>query len=109
MPSRMRKATLLFVLFAAIATGFYSCKKSDGNDISDPGPGDFDKTAMLTQYADGLIIPAYSTLQEKIAGLQTASDAFIAAPSATTQDAVKAAYSETQLQYERVAGFQFGP
>jgi predicted lipoprotein len=64
---------------------------------------------MLTQYADGLIIPGYSTLQEKIAALRIASDAFIAAPSLTTQDALKAAYTETHLQYERVAGFQFGP
>ena len=109
MSLRMKKATLLVVLFAAIVTSFYSCKKSDPDGITDPGAGSFDKTAMLTQYADGLIIPAYTSLQEKVAALRTASDAFIAAPSAATQDAVKAAYTEAHMQYERVAAFQFGP
>ena len=97
------------LMFAATVALFYSCKKS-----SDPDPGSgpstgFDKTAMLTNYADNLIIPGYTAMQQKLAALQTASYAFLAAPSATTQAAVKTAYQETHLQYERIAAFQFGP
>ena len=107
--SRMRKVSLLFVLFSAFIVTFYSCKKSDPDTTTDPSNAGFDKTAMLKQYADELIIPEYAALQQKLAALQTASDAFVQAPSAATQAAVKTAYAAAHLQYEHVAAFQFGP
>lgn len=85
---------------------FLSCSKSSSPETETPS---FDKTSMLTSYADNLIIPAYQALQEKINSLQTAANAFADDPSSTTQNAVKTAYKEAHLQYERVEVFNFGP
>lgn len=85
---------------------FLSCSKSSNPETETPS---FDKTSMLTSYADNLIIPAYQALQEKINSLQTAANAFADDPSSTTQNAVKTAYKEAHLQYERVEVFNFGP
>ena len=105
----MKKVLLMFIACASIVT-YYACSKSSSSPDPAPGGGTgFDKTAMLTNYADNLIVPGYSTMQQKITLLQTASEAFLVAPSVTTQTAFKAAYVETHLQYERIAAFQFGP
>lgn len=105
----MKKLRLITIVFIALAGFLYACSKSDKTDDNPPDPGGFDKTAMLTHYAGNIIIPGYTTMQQKITALQTASDAFLSAPSVATQATVKAAYIETHLQYERIAAFQFGP
>lgn len=64
---------------------------------------------MLTGYADNVIVPAYKSMQQEIAGLKSASDAFIASPTATTQASLLAAFTKTHIQYQRIAAFQFGP
>lgn len=96
-------------MVAGVLALFYSCKKSSDPDPVPGGATGFDKTAMLANYADNLIIPGYAAMQQKLTALQVASDAFLTAPSAATQAAVKLAYQETHLQYERIACFHFGP
>ncbi|MFA6150892.1 MAG: imelysin family protein [Chitinophagaceae bacterium] len=103
----MKKITASFIAMALLLTSLFSCSKNETND--DIPANGFDKAAMLSSYADNLIIPAYEAMQQKIAALQTASDAFITNPNASTQAAVKTAYSETNLQYIRIATFNFGP
>lgn len=102
----MRKITYAITAIILTAT-FFACSKSP--DKVNPADNGFDKTGMLTNYADNLIIPAYKLMQQKVAALQTSSDAFIATPSLTTQASLKTAYTEAHLQFERIAGFDFGP
>ncbi|HEX6427671.1 MAG TPA: imelysin family protein [Niastella sp.] len=105
----MKKFSLVFVLLAASLATMYSCSKSSkGSDDGDTTNG-FDKSAMLTNYAESLIIPGYTALQEKLALFQTAADAFLTTPTTTTQDAAKIAYTALYLQYERTAVYQVGP
>lgn len=104
----MKKRSLIIALTVGIVV-FYACKKSTSGPEPSPTPGAFDKVAMLTDYADKIIIPGYSAMQQKILALQVASDAFLAAPSTATQAAVKTAYTDVHLQYVRIAAFQFGP
>jgi predicted lipoprotein len=109
----MRRIAKLILTTAALSTfitAFYACNKPDSTPSGDSvNSNGFDKTAMLKDYADGLIIPAYTALQQQLSALQTASEAFIQAPAPGSQAALKTAYTEAQLQYERVAAFQFGP
>lgn len=95
------------IIFVLAVTVFCACSKS--SDKGGEAPNAFDKTAMLTNYADNLIIPGYTALQQKLQVLQTASDAFLAAPTPVTQAALKTAYVDAQLQYERITSFHFGP
>lgn len=104
------KKSMLFIAIVTIVTSalFYSCSKSSSGSDTDP-ENSFDKKAMLTYYADNMIIPGYKQLQTAFAALKVASDAFLATPSDATQLAVKTAYRAAHLQYERVALYQFGP
>jgi predicted lipoprotein len=104
----MKKGLVLIAALISITTVFYACKKAPGPDTT-PVTGGFDKTIMLTHYADDLIIPGYTAMKEKLAQLQAASDGFLTSPSATTQAAVKTAYKDAHLQYQRIVAFQFGP
>lgn len=103
----MKKITASFIALTLLLTALFSCSKPENKD-NNPANG-FDKAAMLVNYADNLIIPAYASMQQKIAALQTASDAFIANPNAITQGVVKTAYTDAHLQYIRIATFNFGP
>src|SRR5215217_2674094 len=107
---QMRKAAFLIASLAVFSISFYACNKEDSGSGTDSAiVNGFNKTTMLTNYADNSIIPGYTAMQQKIAALQTASDAFLEAPSTATQAALKMAYTETHLQYERIAAYQFGP
>jgi hypothetical protein len=86
---------------------FTACTKPD-EPVNTGGTG-FDKTAMLTTCMDGIILPEYATMQQKMNVLQTVADAFLANPNPTTQASLKTAYNEAHLQYEHIAAFQFGP
>lgn len=104
----MKKLSLISISLALLTITFFACSKSTDKP-EDNNVNGFDKTAMLTNYADNLIVPAYAAMQDKINALQTASDVFLAAPSAATQESLKTAYTEAYLQYQRIAAFQFGP
>lgn len=102
--------TRLSFLVAGLSVILFSCSKnssSSGPDVE--APGAFDKTAMLTNYADNIIIPAYQHLQEDVDALVIAVNAFADGPSASTQNVVKEAYIQAHLQYENVEVFNFGP
>lgn len=105
----MKKTGVLIIAgLLAVSAGFVACHKP--KETAQPVATDgFDKSAMLANYADNVIIPAYKTMQEKIGDLKTASDAFVSGPSESAQAAVLAAYKETYLQYQRIAPYQFGP
>ncbi|WP_026464237.1 imelysin family protein [Adhaeribacter aquaticus] len=82
----------------------------DGNDKPDPTPDNgFDKTAMLTNYADNLIIPGYTNLQGQLQTLETAVNAFLNAPTTANQQTLKPIFKEAYLQFQRVSVYQVGP
>ncbi|MGC4057200.1 MAG: imelysin family protein [Chitinophagaceae bacterium] len=104
------RSFLLLLSFTILSVSclFLSCTKDKKTDDNNNTNG-FDKTAMLTQYADQLILPGYQKMQDQVSALQTASEAFISTPSTATQNELKTAFTAAYLQYQRVAAFQFGP
>ena len=85
--------TRLSFLVAGLFVILFSCSKNSSDTGPAPeSPGAFDKSAMLANYADNIIIPAYHHLQEDVDALVIAVNAFADAPSASTQNAAKEAY-----------------
>ena len=82
---------------------------SDGDNSEAAPESDFDKTAMLTSYADNLIIPGYTGLQQQLQKLETSLNTFLAAPTDANQQALKPVFKEAYLQFQRVSVFQMGP
>jgi predicted lipoprotein len=105
-----RKIAAAAITVLATATFIIACSKGGGGGTPDPvNPTGFDKTAMLTNYADNIIIPAYTTLQTQSAALETAVNTFLATPTAANQSALKIVFKDTYLKFEDVSVDQFGP
>lgn len=100
----MRTKTLLPLFFALCASLFFACGDKDGN--SEPN---FDRSAMLRNYADNLIKPAYNDLSTEIAILKTAINAFVANPSVSTLNASQEAWLKTYKTWLYASAYNFGP
>ncbi|WP_344853914.1 imelysin family protein [Pedobacter jeongneungensis] len=86
----------------------FSCGKKSP-DSENPTENGFDKSAMLANYADNVIVPAYLGLQQQLSPLEVAINAFLASPTQANQDLAKAAFKLAYQKFERVSSIQFGP
>ncbi len=104
---RSRSPYLLFVLLGSFT--LFSC--DNGTDPTDAPATSNDafKTAMLTNYADRIVIPAYGALNTNLATLETQLNGFLAKPSAATLEATRPAYKAAYLSYQATEAAYFGP
>ena len=86
----------------------YACSKSSNGDTDVNGADAF-KADMLTNYADNIIIPAYTDLQSKLGALDISLNTFLTTPSIATQADVKTTFRSAYLSYEKVSVAYFGP
>lgn len=98
---------IYFCLFGLVLLALSCGKKSNG--VDEPVTNGFDKTAMLTNYADNLIIPAYTDLQAQLLLLSPAVNTFLTSPTTANQQALLPLFRTAYLSYERVSFSQFGP
>lgn len=70
---------------------------------------DFDESAMLTNYADEIIIPRFGVLKIGVAHVNGAITAFNANPTVGTLNEVRVAFGPAYLAYQRCSSFAFGP
>jgi predicted lipoprotein len=97
----------LFALVTAFTLLVTACTEKDNTQV-EPG-NSFDKMAMLTNYADNLIIPAYSGMQQQLQLLEPAINTFLANPTAANQQALKPVFKDAFLQFQRIEVYQLGP
>ena len=102
---RLHPALLLLL----ITTLLSACSKDKGTTDPVQSSNDAFKTAMLTHYADAIIMPAYADLTAKLSALETQVNLFLDQPSAATLEAVKPAYKAAYLSYEATSAAYFGP
>lgn len=108
----MKKKVMGFAFIAALVTvTFYACSKNSSDGSPEPaGPAtDTFKTALLTNYANNLIIPAYSSFQQQLIALESSANAFLAAPTTITQQSLKISFRDSYLGYQKVSLLFFGP
>jgi len=98
----MKKIVIAFFLIASVI----GCSSSDNNETnSNQG---YDRTAMLTNWADNIIIPAFENYSTKVNTLSQAATAFTTAPDDTKLAAVRTAWLEAYTAYQYVAMYDFG-
>jgi predicted lipoprotein len=107
------KGYKLTIIMCAIAAGIilFACSKSsDGGDGPDGSSGNDEfKKNMLINYADNIIIPAYTDLQSKLVLLEGSINTFLAAPSGAAQQTLKTSFKTAWLSYENISVAYFGP
>ncbi|WP_405252454.1 imelysin family protein [Dokdonia sp. Asnod3-C12] len=95
----------------AIALFFYACGSDDTtittDDSGTDNTGNFDRSAMLTNWADNIIVPGYVDFSAKVNTLESATAAFTADASDLT--VVRAAWLDAYKTWQRVSMFEIGP
>ena len=95
------KKIFLFILTAALAS---SCASDNGESTKDQ----YDRSAMLHNWADNIILPAFQDYNTKITALKTAVGAFNAAPTTTALTDVRSKWLSAYKSYQHIAMFAVG-
>ncbi|MFC4691699.1 imelysin family protein [Dokdonia genika] len=95
----------------AISLFIYACGGDDTtvstDDTDTVTPVTFDRSAMLTNWADNIIIPGYQDFVAKVTTLEAQVASFTDTPSDLT--AVRAAWIDAYTTWQRVSMFEVGP
>ncbi|MFT5848254.1 MAG: hypothetical protein ACJARX_000731 [Psychroserpens sp.] len=102
-----RKMMKKIVLSLFIITLFTACTESDDTGSGSTSDG-FNRQAMLTNWADNIIIPAFEDLSADLGTLTVAKDDFVATPNQTTLDAVRSSWLEAYKTWQYVEMFTVG-
>lgn len=94
-----------FIFLLGLIVTTVACSSGDNNNSSD---NKFDRNTLLTNWSDNIIIPSYENYLTKMISLQTATIAFINAPSEDKLIVVRSAWLEAYKAYQKVAIFNFG-
>ncbi len=103
------KKSLLSIIFCLsfFCLIFNSCKKNKDEE-SDP-ESTFDKSGMLTNIGQNIIIPQYENLKLSIDSLQIVCADFISNPTPTTLTIFQSKFADSYKTYQWVSTFEFGP
>ena len=97
----MKKILLILGFIALI----FACSSNDSNNSS----GDnYDRTALLTNWADNIIIPGYVNYQAKVQLLVTATTTFVTTPTEVNLQALRASWLEAYKAYQYIAMYNLG-
>lgn len=100
------KGWLKYLGVVCLALVFAGCQKA--ND-PDPTTAGFDRSALLTFYADQVIIPGYDSLWVELSLLKAKSQAFAERPDSTGLSELRHLWLNAYFKWLQVAPFNFGP
>lgn len=95
----------LIIVFSLLVFAIGCSSDSNG---SDSGSGTYDRTAMLTNWADNIIIPSYQNYQAKVNDLTNKAAAFTAAPGTETLTALRQSWLAAYKAYQYVGLYDVG-
>ena len=101
--THMKKIFLTFGLLFAVTT-IVCCSSSGDGGSSD----NFDRTALLTNWADNIIIPGNVNYQSKIQVLANDVAAFNTAPTEANLQTVRASWLEAYKSFQKISIFYIG-
>lgn len=98
--------SLLFLLVMACC--LVACSDDDTENTTNP-TNNFDRSKMLINWADDLIIPSYQNFVAETNSLKTASDAFVAETNAENLAALRMAWEAAYINWQNVEMYDIGP
>ena len=105
---KTKKIRILFLSLFIIGFTITSCKKKSekNNHINE---GDFDRSAMLTDVADLIIIPNFEVLQTEVNELKSAIVSFNETTDESNLNTVRTAWVDVAMAHQHCSAFGFGP
>lgn len=100
----MNNRKILFALLA-IAIGVAACKKDEPDDQDNS----FDRAAMLVEYREVFIKPAFNSALQKVEALELAATAFTTNPSTERLTPVQNAWIDAAIAWQSACWYNFGP
>lgn len=97
------KKIIVFLCFIAL---FVACSSNDGGDSTEGN--NYNRTALLTNWADNIIVPAYENYQAKVQLLVTDVNTFSVTPNEINLQATRASWLEAYKAYQYVAMYVIG-
>ncbi|MDX6747337.1 imelysin family protein [Polaribacter sp. PL03] len=93
------------ILFVSVIT-MYACSSSEGGTpvVTDS----FDRSAMLVNIADNIIIPAYDDFSSKMTALKIAGETFTSNPNQVNLDGLRASWLTAYKTWQHVEMFNIG-
>ncbi|HEY0029466.1 MAG TPA: imelysin family protein [Bacteroidia bacterium] len=105
---KLKNKIVLGITFTLVfGIGVSSCKKDNEEE---PLPEDsFDKSGLLTNIGDNLIVPQYQLLKAKTDSLQILTTNFTNTPSLSSLTALQTGFLQAYTAYQWISSFEFGP
>lgn len=102
---------IIFSSFLTVTILFTSCSK-DADDVIDPDtpdPTEYDRTSLLTNYANAYIKPAYAEYETKVNELKMEVATFNSALTVSALQSLRTKWQNALLTWQDVAFLEFGP
>lgn len=98
----IRNSRILIVLMLVFA----SC--SSDNNTDDQGTDSFDRSALLANWADNIIVPSFDNFKTSTQDLEEKTNVFVAEPSAAGLAALRKSFENAYLDFQTVSMFEIG-
>ncbi len=103
-----KKNAILSIAFLLLASLIISSCKKDKNE-PDGGSASFDQKAMLTNYADNLIIPSYQAVSVSLEEFKTAVNTFEQSTTTQNLEALQQKWELVHTNWMWANAYNFGP
>lgn len=94
----------LLLVFLGLSVFSTSCNKGNDDNSNDP-----DRSAMLKNYANNLILPAYENFIDKVDSLELVQTAFAQNPDLAKLELLQTTLLSTYKTWQTVEMYEFGP
>lgn len=101
--STYMKKLFLFLIVVSI----FACNEEEG-DQPKVSEDNFDRQAMLVNWADNIIVPAYTSFAEKTTALKLASEAFSTNPNTSNYESLVNNWETAYIEFQKVSMFEIG-
>lgn len=105
---KINKLIIPFILLVIVGS-FVACSEDDSNTDDAENPNAFDRSLMLINWADNIIIPSYENFAVESDALKEASYAFLAERSMENLTTLREEWEDAYISWQNVEMYNIGP
>ena len=94
--------------FISIGLLIVACSKDNGNENLPPANNNFDRGAMLLNWADNIIVPAYTSFKTEAENLNNAATVYSNEPTEASLQSLRASWTAAYISFQKVSMFEIG-